>query len=77
VIYDASVHQRAIEVRSEDAIAMAKRQARLGLLLGWSAGAAVVAAELIARELSDGVVVAILPDSATRYLEDPLWEEDR
>jgi len=74
-IYDPGVHQRTIEVASEEAVAMAKRQARHGLLIGWSAGAAVVAAERIARELTRGVVVCILPDGAERYLGDPLWEE--
>jgi cysteine synthase B len=74
-IYDASAHQRTIEVSSEDAIAMAKRQARRGLLIGWSAGAAIVAAERVARELTRGIVVCVLPDSAERYLGDPAWEE--
>ena len=72
-IYDPQAHQRTLEVRSEDAIEMAKRQARLGLLIGWSAGAALAAAERVARELERGTVVAILPDGAERYLDDPLW----
>jgi S-sulfo-L-cysteine synthase (O-acetyl-L-serine-dependent) len=75
-IYDSSAHQRTIEVGSEEAIAMVKRQARRGLLLGWSAGAALVAAERLARELAHGVVVAILPDGAERYLGEPSWGED-
>jgi len=73
-IYDAAVHQRTIEVESERAIEMAKRQARRGLLIGWSAGAALVAAESLAREIPRGMVVAILPDGAERYLDEPLWE---
>ncbi len=74
-IYDSSVHQRVIEVASEEAIEMAKRQARLGLPLGGSAGAAVVAAARVARALERGLVVVVLPDSAERYLGDPLWED--
>ena len=74
-IYDPSVHQRVIEVASEEAIEMAKRQARLGLPLGGSAGAAVVAAARVARALERGLVVVVLPDSAERYLGDPLWED--
>jgi cysteine synthase B len=74
-IYDASAHQLTVEVASEEAIAMAKRQARRGLLLGWSAGAAVVAAERLARGIRQGVVVVILPDSAERYLSEPMWQE--
>jgi len=75
-IYDATVHQRTIEVASDDAVDMVKRQARSGLLLGWSAGAALVAAERVARELTSGVVVTILPDGAERYLDEPLWNDD-
>jgi cysteine synthase B len=74
-IYDASVHARTIEVTSEKAIDEVKRRARRGLLLGWSAGAAIVAAFEVARALDRGVVVTILPDGASRYLDDPLWEE--
>jgi cysteine synthase B len=74
-IYDPSVHQRTLEVTSEEAIDMARRQTRRGLPLGWSAGAAVVAAERVARTLAHGVVVAILPDGAERYLSEPLWAE--
>ena len=73
-IYDAATHQRTVEVASEEAIDMVKRQARRGLPLGWSAGAALVAAERLARELERGVVVAILPDGAERYLGEPAWE---
>ncbi|HEY2953739.1 MAG TPA: PLP-dependent cysteine synthase family protein [Candidatus Eisenbacteria bacterium] len=76
-IYDPGVHQSTIEVSSEEAVAMAKRQARRGLAIGASAGAAVVASERVARALARGVVVCILPDGAERYLGDPLWEEGR
>jgi cysteine synthase B len=74
-IYDPSVPQRTLEVASEEAIAMVKRQARRGLLLGWSAGAALVAAERVARTLTRGMVIAILPDGAERYMSEPMWEE--
>jgi cysteine synthase B len=74
-IYDPRAHQRIIEVSSEAAVAMAKRQARAGYAIGWSAGAALVAAGQVARELTRGVVVCILPDGAERYLGDTPWEE--
>ena len=73
-IYDPLAHDRTLAVASEEAIAMTKRQVRHGLMLGWSAGAALVAAERVARELEHGVVVAVLPDGAERYLDEPLWE---
>jgi cysteine synthase B len=75
-IYDPRVHQRTIEVSSEAAVAMVKRQALCGRLLGWSAGAALVAAQLVARERERGVVVVVLPDGAERYLSEPLWERE-
>ena len=74
-IYDAAAHDRLIEVASDEAIDLVKRQARRGLLLGWSAGAALVAAARVARTLSAGLVVAVLPDGAERYLSEPLWQE--
>jgi cysteine synthase B len=74
-IYDASVHDEVVEVASDAAIDMVRRQARRGLLLGWSAGAAVVAAAQVAREIEHGCVVCVLPDGAERYLSEPLWQE--
>jgi cysteine synthase B len=74
-IYDPTAHDRLIEVGSEAAIAMVRRQARLGVPMGWSSGAALVAAERVAQGLETGVVVAILPDGAERYLGDPTWED--
>jgi cysteine synthase B len=74
-IYDPATHDRTLEVTTEEAVAMAKAQARRGLLLGWSAGAALVVAARVARERPGARVVAILPDAAERYLGDPLWED--
>ena len=37
-IYDPGVHQRTVEVTSEEAVLMAKSQARHGLLIGWRRG---------------------------------------
>jgi cysteine synthase B len=74
-IYDASVHQHLLEVTSEEAIEMARRQARRGMAIGWSAGAALAAAERVGSGLPRAVIVAILPDGAERYLSDPMWDE--
>jgi cysteine synthase B len=74
-IYDPSAHDALIEMDSDAAIDMVRRQARRGLLIGWSAGAAVAAAERVARTLVSGVVVTVLCDSAERYLGDPVWDD--
>lgn len=74
-IYDPRAHDRLVEVQSDAAIDMVRRQARHGLLIGWSSGAALVAAERMAQRLSSGVLVCVLPDGAERYLSDPLWDD--
>jgi cysteine synthase B len=80
-IYDPSLADRALEVETEAAYAMAKQLAREeGLLVGISAAAAVVACMLIAREEAaaghEAVIVTVLPDSADKYLSERFWEED-
>jgi cysteine synthase B len=70
-IFDPGLVSRQVDVSTEDAQAMARRLAsEEGLPAGTSGGAAVAAALRVARELDDGVVVAVLPDNVMRYL----WE---
>ena len=75
-IYDPGVPDRTEFVTTEDAEDVVRRLAQdAGLLLGWSAGAAVVAAERLLSNRptvrpSDAVVVVIAPDSGTRYLSE-------
>lgn len=65
---------RVVGVSTEDAYDMVYRlAARDGLLVGQSCGAAVVGSFLVARELTEGCVVAILPDFGDRYLSTNLW----
>jgi cysteine synthase B len=79
-IYDPTLADRALEVETEAAYAMAKQLAREeGLLVGISAAAAVVASVQIAREEAEAgrsaVIVTVLPDSADKYLSERFWEE--
>lgn len=75
-IYSPDLADAVLEVRSEEAFAMARRLARVeGLPVGISAAANVVAALRVARELREGLVVTILCDSAARYLSERFWEE--
>ena len=75
-IYDASVVDESIRVSTEDAYAMTLRLAREeGLLVGVSAGAAMVAALKVARQIRRGVVVTIFPDSGDKYLSERFWDD--
>lgn len=79
-IYDPSLADVMLDVSTEAAYAMVKRIARSeGVLLGVSGGAALVAAEKVARQLGDrdegGVIVTVLPDSGDRYLSENFWVE--
>jgi S-sulfo-L-cysteine synthase (O-acetyl-L-serine-dependent) len=80
-IYDPHLADRALEVETEAAYAMAKKLAREeGLLVGISAAAAVEASLQIAREEAaasrSAVIVTVLPDSADKYLSERFWEEE-
>jgi cysteine synthase B len=79
-IYNPHLADRALEIETEAAYAMARRLARdEGLLVGISAAAAVVASLQIAREEAaagrSAVIVTVLPDSAEKYLSERFWEE--
>ncbi|MDR5689717.1 MAG: cysteine synthase [Armatimonadota bacterium] len=75
-IYDPSVHHRKIGVSTEAAYAMARRLAREeGMFVGASTGAAVWAALQVARDLREGLVVALAPDGGDRYLSTALWRD--
>jgi len=75
-IYDETLAQSQLEVRTEAAHEMVKRLAREeGLFVGVSSGAAAVAALQVASQLDEGVVVTVFPDAGYKYLSDKnLWE---
>ena len=74
-IWDEGFPDRQLSVQTEDAYDMARRLAlEEGMLVGQSAGAAVCAALELARQISEGVIVTILPDAGDRYFSTRLWE---
>jgi cysteine synthase B len=79
-IYDASLADENLEVRTEDAQRMAKRLAREeGILVGVSAGGALCACLDVARRLPRGesaVIVTVFPDSGEKYLSERFWSEE-
>lgn len=79
-IYDAQLADRDIGISTEASYAMVRRLAREeGILVGISAGAAIVGALQIAQELAAkkelGVIVTIFPDSGDKYLSERFWDE--
>ncbi|MCL2075507.1 MAG: cysteine synthase family protein [Betaproteobacteria bacterium] len=77
-IFDESIVDAQIEVRTEDAYDTARRlAAEEGLYVGVSSGANVFAALELAKTLPEGARVAtILCDSGYRYLSEPLWRAE-
>ncbi len=75
-IYDASLADRNLPIRTEDAHAMVLRLAREeGLLVGVSSGAAMVGALRVAESLAaqgkTATIVTVFPDSGFKYLSRP------
>jgi len=80
-IYDPSFPDERRGIATEDAYRMVRRVAREeGLLIGISAGAALVGALQVARDaIQRGEtprVVTIFPDGGDRYLSERFWEEE-
>ena len=74
---DLSIIDRVETVDSDTALATARRlMAEEGILAGISSGAAVAAADRLAKlpEFKDKLVVAILPSASERYLSTALFE---
>lgn len=78
-IYDATLADEDLAVRTEDAQEMAKRLAREeGLLTGVSSGGAMWACLELAHNLRAGqraVIVTVFPDSGEKYLSERFWSE--
>jgi cysteine synthase B len=77
-IFDPSVADESLEVRTEDAHKMVLRLAREeGLFVGISSGAAACAALRVAGQLQAGLVLTIFPDAGYKYLSDKaLWSAE-
>jgi cysteine synthase B len=80
-IYDPGLADDDLGISTEASYAMVRRLAREeGLLVGISAGAAVLGCLQVARRLAvrkqPGVIVTVLPDSGDKYLSERFWEEE-
>ncbi len=73
-IYRPEALDRKITVQDEDAFHTVRMLAvREGLFVGMSSGAAVAGALEIAREMTAGTIVVLLPDRGDRYLSTALF----
>lgn len=73
-IYDPAALDEKMMIDDEEAFETTRLLAlREGVFVGMSSGAAVAGALRLAREMSGGIVVAILPDRGDRYLSTTLF----
>ncbi len=77
-VLDTEVYDEVIAVTTEQALQAANELAKIeGVLAGISSGAALYAAELLAKkpENQGKVIAVLLPDSGERYLSTELYED--
>lgn len=77
-VLNTEVYDEIIAIENEDAFAEGRAFAvSEGILVGISSGAALKAAEILAKrpENKGKTIVALLPDSGDRYLSTPLFNE--
>ena len=77
-VLNTDIYDEIERVNSDDAMAWARRSAKEeGLLCGISSGAALCAADRVARrpENAGKLLVVVLPSSGERYLSTPLFQQ--
>ncbi len=75
-IFDKTRLDEKVNILDHDAFEMARRMAREeGILVGMSSGAAVHVALQKAKEMEEGLIVIICPDSGERYLSTELFTD--
>ncbi len=75
-IYDDTLADQDLRIGTEPSYrAVRQLAADEGLLVGPSSGAALTAGLMVARELSEGVVVMIFCDGGEKYLTQRFWDD--
>ena len=77
-VLNTTIYDEIITIENEDAFAEGRAFATSeGILVGISSGAALKAAEILAKrpENKGKTIVALLPDSGDRYLSTPLFND--
>lgn len=78
-VLDTNIYDEIITIENDDAFIEGRNFATSeGILVGISSGAALKAAEILAKrpENKGKVIVALLPDSGDRYLSTPLFNSE-
>lgn len=74
-IYDPAVQDQDLQVDAEEAWQMTRLLAqKAGLFVGVSSGAAMAGALQVAKPLTQGVVVTLLPDDGSKYVSLGIFE---
>ncbi len=75
-IWDESLIDQDLRLDPDESWQMTRRLAReAGLFVGISAGAAVAGAIQVARTLTSGVVVTVLPDDGSKYISLNIFDD--
>jgi cysteine synthase B len=75
-IYDPAMIDETIMVETEDAFRTARAIVREeGIFVGMSSGAALFAAQEIAKGMASGIIVTIFPDRGEKYLSTSLFKD--
>lgn len=75
-VLNQNIYDRVIRVTEEEAYAAARQLGRKeGILVGISSGAALHAAQLLAKENPGKTIVVLLPDTGDRYLSTKLFAD--
>ena len=72
---DESIEEHKFHITSEDAREMCNTLSRkMGIFVGQSSGAFLKGAMELAKEIDEGVIVTIFPDTGNRYFSTRLWD---
>ncbi len=74
-IYNPDLIDEIVPIESEQAFAAARAIVKKeGIFVGMSSGAALLAAQAMAKKIKEGVVVTIFPDRGEKYLSTDLFK---
>lgn len=75
-IFNKTKLDEKINIKDEDAFETSRKLAKEeGLFVGMSSGAAMFVALQIAKEIKEGVIVAIMPDGGEKYLSTEIFKK--